>query len=289
MNRTVGVGETDPLKTRVYFQVTLTDGFSPALNENGRQPQISVNGAAPTINGIGALTSTGNGSYYAQLGPTALLNEGDIIQTYYQNPGITQLAYGDIFQVLVNTTVPSTLKSFTYYGTVPDGDKFFSTRLRTKAWVEAEGSDKLKALREATSIIDKLNFAGQKTDQNQLLQFPRANVFPTDPSNNIIDFDAFGNLINPGNVLPDSYDTEIPQDIITAAYLIAIKLLDGYDPDSMARQQRVQENRYGGVAGARYDTTLIPEWELAGIPSKSAWDYLKPYLADPLTIKLSRV
>lgn len=290
MNRTVGVGETSSLKTRVYFQITLTDGVSPALSEAGGQPQISVNGAALTTDGIGTLVSSGSGSYYAQLSPTILLTIGDIIQTYYENAGVTNLSYGDTFQVVDPTTgLPSPLQSFVYYGSATDGDTFFSTRLRADCWTNASPTDKVKSLREASSLIDRLNFAGQKADANQLLQFPRANVFATDPSESIIDYDIYGNLINPSQQIPDSYDTQIPQDIITATYLIALQLLNGYDPDAQGRQQTVVEHRYGGIAGTRYDKSVIPEWQLAGIPSKTAWDYLRPYMLDPNSIVLTRV
>jgi hypothetical protein len=136
-------------------------------------------------------------------------------------------------------------------------DAYASERLGSEAWFDAVPSERLKARIMATRAIDRLNFAGQKADEGQELQFPRGE------------------------------DLVVPQDVKNAASEITIVLLAGASVEKMHEQQKVTARRYGPVSTS-YDPTVVSEHLAAGIPSFVAWEYLKPYLADPNGVVLSR-
>jgi hypothetical protein len=143
------------------------------------------------------------------------------------------------------------------YIDVADAQTYFDERLRTDPWDDAEDSDKLKALKMATRMIDKLNFAGCKHDEDQELQFPRGD------------------------------DTEVPQDIKDATCELALALLDDVDPN--LEVENLSHTKQGiGDARVERDTTFSDEHIRAGIPSIDAWNLLKPYLRDPREVGLLR-
>ena len=145
------------------------------------------------------------------------------------------------------------------YATFAEGDTYFVTRLNSDAWDdETVDANKTAALTMATNIIDRLNFKGTKVTTAQVLQFPRND------------------------------DTVVPQDIKNASFEIGLALLDGVDPDLEFETLNMVSQGYGS-ARSTYDTSRPPENVLAGVPSMFAWRYLKPYLRDPLNIKISRV
>lgn len=146
-----------------------------------------------------------------------------------------------------------------YYGSINGGCIYFSKRLRTEDWELASDEDRQKALFEATYIIDRLNFKGDKSDPNQKLQFPR------------------------------DRDTRVPRDIEHATYEIAIMLLGGYDPEAETRNKEVMATKFGG-ASITYQPYNNPlPYILAGIPSATAWRFLFPYLRVATTVSLVRV
>lgn len=154
------------------------------------------------------------------------------------------------------------------YGTIIRANRYFDNRLRNRDWVDASLDDKKRALTEATTIIDTLNYVGEKTDSTQLHQFPRR-------------------AIGSDTVTP-TIDTTVPNDIEVACYEIAIALLSGIDPD------REIENLATSVQGfsqarATYDRAYVLEHIAAGVPSAKAWRLLKPYLRDPRRVKVCRV
>jgi hypothetical protein len=143
-----------------------------------------------------------------------------------------------------------------YYGTVNDADDYLGGYLNTSAWFETSPPDRAKALRGATDLIDRLNYVGDKTDAHQELQFPRGG------------------------------DAEVPTPVLQACYWIALRLIDGVDPETEA--DLVNTIQDGWVATAKYDRSFIPRRLAAGIPSDKAWQLLYPYLRDPGNIALLR-
>lgn len=266
--RTLEVGES----VTVYFDVFLTDG-GPALSETGNQPQTLLNAGSFSNNGIGVLSSQGYGRYSATLDGSLLsLAVGDIIRTRYKGT-VTAESFGDTFVVVDSSdVVPDDALSISYYGALASADLFFSQRLNVRKWTNSPNADKIKALTMATQIIDRLNFSGYKANSGQVLQFPRKNTY-TDPI----------------TLIPaESADTNVPNDIKIATYLIAYKLLDGYDPDIQANMLSTEMSKYQSTQ-TYYDRSVVQDFMQAGIPSSEAWNYLRPYLRDPREVELSRV
>lgn len=156
------------------------------------------------------------------------------------------------------TLIPTaSLAVLTAYITEIDAQTYFDGRLNTDPWDSATSGDRDKALAMATSLIDRLNFLGEKTDENQALQFPR---------------DA---------------DTDIPDDIKFACCECALALLDGVDPEMEYENLSMVSQGYSNVRST-YDRSRPAEHILAGIPSVIAWRYLKPYIRDAQSVDLER-
>ncbi len=169
------------------------------------------------------------------------------------------------------------------YGTLSEANNYFDNRLRSVAWRRASKVDKKSAMHEATLIIDRLNFIGIKADVSQVHQFPRG------PTPNRFGTQTIG--IPPcgcSNSAVRDPDTTVPTDIKYACFEIAIKLIQGYDPDREAEILAVNSQSYSNVRTG-YDRTFVLDYMSAGIPSFRAWSYLKPYLRDPNEIDLVRV
>lgn len=244
---------------RAYFDVRLLDN-TPANGEVGLQPEIKINNGSWNTIGISVLSFTGAGSYYAELDSSMILVVGDIIETRYQRVGITLLSRGDTFQVVESNSAQPTVASYAFNAYLDDkeADLYFSNRVNSQVWTRANIDQKMVALRHATRLIDRLNFRGDKTDSNQLLQFPRDD------------------------------DVIIPLDIKFACCEVAIKLLDGVDTDLEINALAVDSHGYGSVK-TNYNRRFIPDHTLAGIPSAMGWSYLVPYLRDVHNLVLSRV
>lgn len=152
----------------------------------------------------------------------------------------------------------SNKKTIPHYGTVEDADNYFYAHPKYYLWNEETRENKWRFLVGATRIVERLNYAGNKADAEQPLQFPR------------------------------EYSTEIPIPIIQAVYEIALKFVEGFDPDTEARNLSV---KLQGYAGSRtdYDRSFVPDYMRAGIPSQTAWLLLFPYLRDPNSLTLLRV
>jgi len=144
------------------------------------------------------------------------------------------------------------------YGTLVRANIYFATILNTDAWDNAIITDRQKSLIMSTRLIDRLNFAGFVAEEQQPLQFPRGT------------------------------DTTIPLDIEYACYEIALALLNGFDAEQETLSLGVSSDAFSGVR-TTYDGDTHMEHIRAGIPSITAWNYLKPYLSDPRQVLISRV
>jgi hypothetical protein len=145
-----------------------------------------------------------------------------------------------------------------YYGSIASGNLFFSRRLKADDWEISSLSDRRKALYQAADIINKLNFIGEKTTATQKMEFPRGG------------------------------DTETPDNITNAAYLIAIKLLSGsYNPDLELQSLVVTRDRFGTQVEVEQEATPFAH-AIAGVPSIEAWRLLAPYLIDTQQLDLIR-
>jgi len=156
------------------------------------------------------------------------------------------------------TGVTSLVGSISYYGSVAGANIYFNTqRLNTQPWDDALANDRQKALIMATRAIDRLNFAGEKSDSDQTLQFPRGD------------------------------DTVVPLDIELAAYECVLLYLDDIDMQQEAESIGITSNKYLKT-GSTYDPSFVADNIKAGIPSAEAWQFLLPYLRDARAIEISR-
>jgi hypothetical protein len=144
------------------------------------------------------------------------------------------------------------------YADLDYAESYFGQRLHTRAWTAASVSDRTKALTMATRDIDRLDYADEKADSDQEREFPRGE------------------------------DDEVPDDIKIACCEIALARLDGVVPETELENAMVSSQSFSGVR-TTYDRTAVPEHIVAMIASARAWTYLKPYLREAGTIKLSRV
>lgn len=152
-----------------------------------------------------------------------------------------------------------TIAAPTFYGTLVEAEVYFSQRLNTTQWDLALVNDRTAALSMATRAIDRLNFAGDKADEDQELQFPRDD------------------------------DTEVPEAIRIAAYECALRYVDGVDLDHEARDIGVLANSTSAGTRTTFQEGTVAEHLRAGISSAEAWYYLLPFLRNPHDLTFSRV
>jgi hypothetical protein len=138
------------------------------------------------------------------------------------------------------------------------GDAYMATRVGSDAWDEAETADKDKALGHATRIIDNLNYLGMKAVADQENAFPRHG------------------------------QTDVPSDVLNACCEIALALLDGVNPELELENLSQVASGYANVK-TTFNRDSLPEHILAGVPSSTAWRYLKPWLQDNRSVNMIRV
>ncbi len=172
---------------------------------------------------------------------------------------------------------------YNYYGTLNDANVYFNLRLHEEAWYNAAADDRPKALMKATQIIDALNFKGFK-----------ATVFD-------IIFDDYYDETGATEAeireaeeaqeleFPRGEDTDVPIQIQISCWEIAHALLDGVDPDLDIENLGVVSQGYASVRTTYARSQSQVEHLMHGVPSATAWRYLKPFLRDADEIKLSRV
>jgi len=166
-----------------------------------------------------------------------------------------------------------------YYGTLAEATAYFENRLHEEAWFGSSPIDRPKALLRATQCMDALNYKGNKHSVWTLLE---------------ADEDATDEEIREAEIaqlleFPRGADTVEPEVIKIACFECAHALLDGIDPDSELEQLSVVSQ---GVASVRttYNRNQAPiEHLLHGIPSPTAWRYIKPFLRPGEKLKVSRV
>jgi hypothetical protein len=166
-----------------------------------------------------------------------------------------------------------------FYGTLIEGDAYFAARLHEYAWSEASSDNREKALRGATAIIDKLNYKGDKATVYALLQ--------SNPSATLEEIraqEAAQEL-----EFPRGADTDVPEDIRKACYEIAHSLLDGKDPEMELEMLGVSSQGVSSVRTTFARNQSPVEHIVNGVPSATAWRYMRPYLRDDGSVQLVRV
>jgi hypothetical protein len=144
------------------------------------------------------------------------------------------------------------------YASLVDSDLYFLTRLHSDGWDETSLSDRTAALTTATLLIDRLNFRGDKAVSTQANEFPRGD------------------------------DTVVPEDIKIACMEIAYSMLvDGRDPDIELENLAIVSEGFANIRDTRNDQ-FVHEHINAGIVSARAWKFIRPYLRNDKSFKITR-
>ena len=150
------------------------------------------------------------------------------------------------------------------YGSLEEAEIYFATRLFVSIWTSSSDSDKQKALWMAAACINHLTYRGSKISETQANEFPR----------------YYGDEV--------VGDEVVPNEIKIATYECALALLDGVDPDLEYENLGLISQGYSAVRST-FDRNGVPEHLAAGIPSATAWRFLRPLLADGRSVTLRRV
>lgn len=173
--------------------------------------------------------------------------------------------------------------NYTYYGTLAEANEYFANRLHADAWLNADVTDRPKALIAATRIIDTLNFKGDKAAVYAWdLANPPGTPGATEANDRIAD-------ASQPLQFPRDDDTDVPDDIKIACFEIAFSLLDDKDPEIELENLRVLTESYGGTKTIYGTDLTYVEHLINMIPSAMAWRILRPYLRDENKIRLARV
>ena len=167
------------------------------------------------------------------------------------------------------------------YVTMNEAIAYFAERLNEVAWTDATPQDRTKALIAATRIIDRLNFKGYKKPVYDYIA-------------SVTDGCIEQSEINAASLtqelqFPRDTDTDVPEEIKLACYEIAYALLDEVDPDTELENLAIISHGYASVRTTYSRSHNPPEHLNAGVPSATAWRYLRPFLREPGGIILSRV
>jgi hypothetical protein len=158
---------------------------------------------------------------------------------------------------LTESVLYEIVPEYDYYGTINEADRYFSAMLHGELWSKTTYDRKRRSLITATQKINTLRFAGVKTEEDQLLEFPRGG------------------------------ETEVPLSIKKACFEIALSLLKGISSETEYDNLFVRSRKFGQIQ-TDYDNSGVPEYKVSGIPSLTAWNYLYPYLKPALDLRLRR-
>jgi len=159
---------------------------------------------------------------------------------------------------LEESVVVSVVTPYNTFGTVTEADVYFGVMLHGEIWERQTPIRKYKALVSATQLVNDLRYAGRKTDESQMLEFPRNGA------------------------------TTVPLAIKQATYEVGLALLKGANVESEYNSLFVSSRGFGSVK-TDFDTDSAPEHKKSGIPSLRAWQLLLPYLKPNTDLRLRRV
>ena len=141
-------------------------------------------------------------------------------------------------------TIIATAKSATAnsYVTLAETESYLEGRLSVTTWDAASDDNKNRAIRMATDELDKSQFVGTRTTEDQRLQWPRYETY---------DHDGW------------IYDSDvIPRPVKEAAFELALALTDGtfsVIPDSLAQFENVKVGSLDVTPRGNYKPTKWPD------------------------------
>jgi len=186
--------------------------------------------------------------------------------------------------IITGLTDPSAVSDLEVaYGTIARANDYFATRLHSELWDATSVLDKSKAIKTGTTLIDHLNFAGEKHEA-----FLVRKGFDTACLTELQQIAIWDAGKTQCLEFPRGSDIFIPRDVELACYDIAFALLDGVDPEIEFENQSTISEGFASVRDTK-DRSFVHEHTHAGIPSLGAWSRLRRYLRDARGIQLSRV
>lgn len=163
-----------------------------------------------------------------------------------------------------------------HYGTLVNANVFFDNRLHTFDWQNAIVDDRIKAMNQATQLIDQFEYLGQKYTVSILAE------------------DATDEQIRTAQLaqereFPRGTVNQVPIEIEEACYLIAKALLSGRDPEADLENLAVKSSAYGGVKTSYARDGNLQEHLTHLIPSPEAFFKLRPFMRERNVFKITRV
>lgn len=157
--------------------------------------------------------------------------------------------------------------SITPYADETYGDAYFAERLNSAAWDSADSTNKEKALKHATRMIDLLPLVDVKCDDTQAREFPRS--------------------VDDG-CADESGD--VPAEVQDACCEIAIALLENKSLEQLSSNSGIKSKRVGDASQSYADGRgrMALADDNLGLPSPTAARMLAPWISDE-AIDLSRV
>ena len=135
------------------------------------------------------------------------------------------------------------------YATLAEADTYLECVLNKDAWELTTDARRTTALAQATNNIRALNVP----------DFSDVTLYPT-----------------------------VPQNIIDATTEIALKLLEGYDPEFELEQSRVKSQTFDRIKQVNKEGEISLHI-IAGVASSTAFRILLQYLPNPTTVRLDRL
>jgi hypothetical protein len=125
-------------------------------------------------------------------------------------------------------------------------------------WEEADNSTRTKALLMATRIINRFNYAGERSSPTQVDEFPRG-----------------------------CSQTQVSDSIQQACTEVALAILEGWSPDQESANLGVVSQGLSKVQET-YDRNRPAKYKVAGLPSLTVWQMLQPYFRDEAALIVHR-
>jgi len=161
---------------------------------------------------------------------------------------------------------------------------FFDDRLHADGWANSASSDRVKAIKQAGTLLDALNWVGYRAAaQTERDAQIAAGGSVTDEAA------VFTAGQTQTHEFPRGTDSTIPQNLKDACALIAYELLvEGVSVNDEFAILGVDSEGHSSIR-VNYQRDRVAPHLAAGIPSFEAWRLVRPFLRDSGEINILRV
>lgn len=250
------------------FEFDFSDGLPSGTTINSCTVKSYLNDTESTSDLVESSTVTGDTTVQVTLDYPGTANEGshalEFIYTL-DTRAINSVLFHRIKAVSYSLTVEdgtSKTDADSYIGLI-DANDYFESRLHTDNWDNATDRNRVKALKQATRILDRYcTWLGWQTDTDQALAWPRWGIC----------YDGTQYFQCTGQYLPieDTYSfssDEVPQAIQDATCELALHLLGGdtqVEPDTAGYKSIEVEGAVSLEIDKKDRTSIIPRhvWDM---------------------------